>query len=145
MKPTIRIGLIIGMIVCISIPIQNGKAVSSNDAIECEIYASILGLDVLKNIGFEIGIWTYNENDYPVEVTFIFSEVTCRWWEHLTSNYSAPPGEHRVTFNPGCVNGFFQLHVYYNGKVYERRGVISSGVVLLRPVIVSNLFNGDTL
>ena len=144
MKYKIIIGMILGMLLCISIPINRIEAYYlNNDA--CEIYASILGKDVLKNIGFDIGIWTKNNDDFPVEVTFTFSEVTCRWWEHVTFNYSAPPGEHRVTFDPGCVNGFFQMQVFYQGNMYERRGLITSGIIILRPVINLDIFEGDHL
>jgi len=107
----------------------------NNYDVEVKIFTGVIGRNVERNIGFDICIWTLNNKEEPIKVEFTFSEVTPRWWEHVTFNYTAPVGEKIVTFGPGLVNGFFQMQVTVDGITVERRGMILCGLVILRPII----------
>lgn len=128
--------LLVGIFLSLSIPMSMADITNvKNEDVEVKIFAGFIGQNVNRNIGFGICIYTLNNKEEPLPVECIFSEVTPRWWEHQDFNYTAPVGEHTVQFGPGMVNGFFQMQVTLNEITVTRRGMILSGLVILRPII----------
>jgi len=144
MKKNISVLIIAGILLSLLIPTSIGDVAKvTNDDVEVKVFAGVIGRNVDRNIGFNICIWTLNNKDEPLPVEFIFSEVTPRWWEHQDFNYTAPLGEHIVSFGPGLVNGFFQMQVTIDGTAITRRGMILGGLVILRPIIDLPKFRED--
>jgi len=137
MKKKIITILIIGLFIALLFPMSStaDETKENNDDVEIKVFAGLIRRNTESNIGFDICIWTMNNKEEPIQVEFTFSEVTPRWWEHVTFNYTAPVGEKIVTFGPGLVNGFFQMQVTIDDTTVTRRGMIVSGLVILRPII----------
>lgn len=136
MKKKLIAFLIVGIFLTVLFPTSIAEIERDHtDDVEVNIFAGLFRRNIESNIGFDICIWTNNNKEEPILVKFIFSEVTPRWWEHQDFNYTAPVGEHMVTFGPGLVNGFFQMQVTTGETTVIRRGMILCGLVILRPII----------